>query len=251
MKRTSMPKAAFQFFTLFTLCIAASGQGIFDQRSDTLPLTFAPLLPVTGMDLAPGQQPAQLFTPTFNAIDFADFEIRNDNISGEAFFVVTVHADTVLGPVIGTSEIVTILFPPLVTRFEFPRSVPLTPGHPYVLELSQAGQPRIGWGTPYLPSYAYTNGQAFHHGQPINSDLWFREGAVVPSLSVRPSSNPAGLLITASGRVGSTYQLQVTSELPAKTWKTIHTFTFNQAETNILDTSVTNFAMRFYTLKSL
>ena len=251
MKKQTNLKALSALVATIGVCVEASAQQfVIDQRSDTIFQPFAPLLSITGLDRPPGQQPGQQFRPTLAGVDFVELEIRNDNITEEASFAVILHEGTVTGPVLGTSQTVTILFPPNFTHFDFPSTVPLTPGNLYVLEVTQFGQPRLGWGTPALSNGAYTNGQATYRGQLINSDLWFREGIVAAGLSIPQAPSNAGLTLTVRGKVGASYTLQASTELPAISWTDVLTFTMTEAETSIVDSGATNFTTRFYRLKS-
>lgn len=252
MKMRTNLKALSALLAATGVCVEASAQRfIIDQRSDTIFQPFTPLLPVTGMDRPPGQQPAQQFRPTLTGVDFVELAIRNDNITGEAIFAVIIHEGTVTGPVLGMSQAVTILFPPDFTHFDFPSAVPLTPGNLYVLEVTQVGQPRIGWGASTLSNGAYTNGQAAYRGQLINSDLWFREGLVAAELSIPQAPSSAGLTLTVGGKVGARYTLQAATELPPSSWTDVLTFTMTEAVTSVVDSGATNFTTRFYRLKSL
>jgi hypothetical protein len=105
---------------------------------------------------------------------------------------VNLRADSITGPVIGATSAVLMhggFFG--YTNFFFPAPAAVTPGTTYYFQpVVESGNPR----TQLLPGFTYGNGTAFSNGtaDPF-SDLWFREGIVVPE----PSSS--WLLVIGSG----------------------------------------------------
>ncbi len=120
----------------------------------------------------------QEFIPEFDRVDVIELLVDEfDSQANIPTLGVHVRSDSITGPILGTTEPVV---PPSghdgPLRFEFAESVPLVPGHVYVMELVP-----LQWGNGWYlcRTHAdYSQGISFIWGNPSpNMDLWFREGA--------------------------------------------------------------------------
>ena len=181
------------FFVFLGTALSALAQGTFlyDQQSSTdeTPLPYG-----TGGSLQ-GSSPGagQSFTPGLPAIDFVKFMLVDVNPTdgfGTTIYV-NLRSSSIAGPIVSTTQPVTTpdgFHGP--QTFLFPAGVQLTPTTQYFLEVvPQSGGPMNIFGT----SYNYSGGEAFANGiaRP-GTDLWFREGTVVPE----PTS---GALVVLAG----------------------------------------------------
>ena len=169
MKGTTINRLLTSLATIFA-CATAAAQFV-DQHNEPvgIGIYFA---------TSPSGGVGQSFRPALNSLDFVELQIFNESPVGPASFFVGIRAGSITGNLLGMSQFTTtpLPFPPGPTHFDFPSSVPLTAGNTYVLEISeQVGG--AGWGVRYGPGTDYANGQAFTGGNPVNFDLWFREGA--------------------------------------------------------------------------
>lgn len=120
---------------------------------------------------------SQTFVPALDVMDAAEIWVEWLD-TGTATLQVTVHADSVQGPVVGTSEPVVV---PSGTEgavhFDFSAAVPLEPGRTYALAVAivdGTGNPMIAGGD----DRPYPGGQAVLKGDtPLGIDFWFRVGA--------------------------------------------------------------------------
>ena len=169
MKGTTINRLFTSLATVFA-CATAAAQFV-DQHNEPFvlsPVTFA---------TSPAGGVGQSFRPALNSLDFVELQIFNESPVGPASFFVGIRAGSITGNLLGMSQLTTtpLPFPLGPTHFDFPSRVPLTAGNTYVLEISeQVGG--AGWGVRYGPGADYANGQAFTGGNPVNFDLWFREG---------------------------------------------------------------------------
>jgi len=174
---------------LAAIFIAASfqthAQGfIYDQQSTNPPSTFGDYLDIQTAPLT------QSFIPTFSAIKFVQFvllDLPNTGNNGATVYVnlwtgspnINYNSATLLG------STTPVFMPdgfgwgvPGVTNFDFSTAIALTPGQTYYLQpVVQSGD------NPFYisdPGPTYPNGQLFVSGEAFNTDLWFREGVVVP-----------------------------------------------------------------------
>ena len=108
-----------------------------------------------------------------------------------------VGLDGLQGPVIGTTQTVTITDTSLHTfRFDFPATVPLTPGDTYVMRFEPIGansNPQIEINTDFPPN-PYAGGQALQLHLPP-SDLSGRDFVFTEGLQQIPE--PSSLLLLA------------------------------------------------------
>ena len=165
--------------------LQAQAQGFFyDQQSTNPPSTLGDYLDIQTAPLT------QSFVPTLSAIKFVQFELLDLPSNGNNG--ATVYVDVWTGsPNISSATLLGSTTPvfmpdgfgwgvPGVTNFDFSTLIPLTPGQTYYLQpVVQSGDnPFYIWD----PGNTYPNGQLYGSGayfQP-STDLWFREGVVVP-----------------------------------------------------------------------
>jgi len=158
----------------------ASGQGfIYDQQS-------ADNNPPGGLTavIQSNQPIGQSFTPTLSSVGFISLWVGDTSLNalGATVFV-DLHADSITGTVIGSTQPVSM--PDGYTGFTdflFTTPVALTPGASYVLQpIVQSGDQWVIVGY----NYNYPGGTAIIRGveNPM-SDVWFREGIIVPEPSV-------------------------------------------------------------------
>lgn len=181
MKASALPIGLF-FTGALTLSTLAQGTFLFDQQSSTDESTpgyfgtgvMQQMLPPFG----------QSFTPTLSSIGFIRLKLSDGNINdglGATVFV-NLRSGSISGPIIGTTDPVSM--PSLflgVAQFTLRNSVPLTPTSTYYLEpVLQSG----GTWCLFAGSLSYPGGSFYENGQPVlQTDLWFREGTVVPEPS--------------------------------------------------------------------
>ena len=130
-----------------------------------------------GFVIPGGGQVGQSFTPTFYSLDVVELQLNTQSIFGGAAFV-QIHAETITGPILGVSLLVSIPSSSIQLRhFDFAIPVPLVPGSTYVIEVV-ATSGTCGVFTTGEGFNTYPGGTAFFMGeeQP-NEDLWFREGS--------------------------------------------------------------------------
>lgn len=178
---------------LIVLAASAVASEIIDQSQTSLNMVrsipyFSPL--------------GQSFIPALTGVDFVELKMSDTDTAvedGQAF--VRLRDTLISGAIIGTSEVVPLqngfnVGDPnstsaggtaVVVRFDFSTTVPVTPGHTYVLEVeAPTGFFGVGYQTVTNP---YPNGTMFSDGATqTTSDLWFREGLV-------PEPNAAMLLL--------------------------------------------------------
>ena len=183
-------KAVLALVLLLTpICVWGQGTFLFDQESSNL--EFAPSYGTGGNIQSFASPWGQSFTPTLSGVDFIRllFDDGTPNDALGATLSINLHSSSISGPIIGTTAPVTMpngFAGP--TTFFFPSSVQLTPGVMYYFEpVLQSG------GSWYLETepHTYLGGNFFNNGNPLlGTDLWFREGLVVPE----PASTPLLLL---------------------------------------------------------
>lgn len=167
---------------LTTLILAASfayGQGTFQYDQGVNPTSatsvFANIQP---------DPTGQSFIPALSSVDFVQLYLSDPNRNQDPALYVDLWAGSLgNGTLLGQSSAVSLSTTFTgVTTFLFPTTITVTPGTTYYLQpVVQSGdseQVGIDIG-PY-----YANGMAFFSGtaEP-SSDLWFREGIVVPEPS--------------------------------------------------------------------
>ncbi len=124
----------------------------------------------------------QEFVPQRSSLDAVELTLANTDTSWPfpADVEVNIRADSITGPLLGTSLRITLPFGTSgVAHFDFASSVRLTAGQTHVIEIvTFPGGGNVGVSGGWTESYQA--GRAIIQGQPIpasdNSDLWFREG---------------------------------------------------------------------------
>lgn len=187
MSGSSKLKSHFVRAALLLTALAAQGQGsfLYDQQSSTTGANAfgGPVL----QDASPY---GQSFTPILASIDFvqlAFFDYQAGNSLGATIYV-NLRADSITGPVLGATEPVFMSdgfgiggFTATPTNFSFATTISLTFGAVYYLE------PVVQLGDLFGISageYNYPGGSVFYQGVALTgSDIWFREGAVIPEPS--------------------------------------------------------------------
>jgi hypothetical protein len=160
---------------------SAEAQGLLvDQRNDgTIPNSFyllaAPAQGISGT-LPFGQE----FTPSLAGAQWFEFLVNSvAPPAGPGTFQVNIRLDSVTGPIIGASEPVSVPFGVSqgTVRADFGSLVPLVGGQQYVAELVPLSG---GWLYFASPNSGYSGGRLIMSGRPTETDLWFREGIIVP-----------------------------------------------------------------------
>jgi|CXWL01.1.fsa_nt_gi hypothetical protein len=176
---------------------------VIDQRSDA----FAPFQGFTG-----NSQTGQEFIPTQLSMNVVELQINDQSLGdgiGISMFV-RIREGAMNGVILGTSVGVALpdfspapFISPVLTHFDFPAMVVLTPGNTYVMEVVNTSLGDIGVFATSFNQDRYALGEAYFLGQlasistPSNSpvDLWFRQGlASVPE--------PGTALLVGSGLLG-------------------------------------------------
>ena len=182
---------------LMLAALAARGQGtmIYDQQSATNQT------PAGGEGGAPIQQEepmGQSFTPALSSVGFVQMKFDDFHLGNGLGATVYVLGDSITGTVLDST---TPVFMPdgfffAVTNFYFPVAVAVVPGTTYYL------QPVVLSGDDHWQvvgrDYGYPGGTFYAFGAPSGSgtDLWFREGYLIPE-------PPSGLLVLlAAGAAG-------------------------------------------------
>jgi len=137
-----------------------------------------------------GFDTGQSFIPTLDGIDFVEFYLASGTTTPDSAYVNVLDGisgvDGMGGPVLGTSNTV-IYSAQGVVHFDFPTTIPLTPGQPYVLQLEIQGQSSFNvtyedqypGGRAYFKTLDLVNLELFFPG----FDLVFTEGLHVPEPS--------------------------------------------------------------------
>ena len=160
---------------------AAQAQGtfVYDQESSTDEVSPFGAVPIQAYGTV-----GQSFTPSLSTVGFVrlrQFDITPGNALG-ATLMVNLRSTAINGPIIGTTTPVVLNdgFAGSVNFF-FASAVPVTPSTTYFMEtVVLLGD---NWGIRTLLD-SYPSGSFYGGGFPYaGSDLWFREGIVVPEPS--------------------------------------------------------------------
>lgn len=180
--KTQTNRILLAAIALSALSRVALGQGtmVFDQQS------FGESNYGEFLANIQGSQPmGQSFTPSLDGVGFIRLYISDNFFDGIGTTIfVNLRAGSITGAVLSSTSPVSLpdrFHGP--TNFFFALQVPVTPGTTYYLEpVVQSGQ---DFGTGYDGRYGYTGGTAFFNGNADpSSDLWFREGIIVPEPSI-------------------------------------------------------------------
>jgi hypothetical protein len=165
------------------IAFAGYGQGtlIYDQQSSTD--EYIPAYGESGVTMQQIAKPwGQSFTPSLSGIDFIRLKL-DDNTPGDgggAAIYVNLRSDSISGTILGTTATVSMRdgFRGN-TNFLFGTTILLTPGVTYYLEPLIV--PGSGPWNAVISEYLYPGGSYIVGGSPVfQSDLWFREGVIVP-----------------------------------------------------------------------
>jgi hypothetical protein len=182
-----------QFYWLlltgFSLTIGAVGQGtfIYDQQS-----AIEGVIGESGGILQSNQPFGQSFTPTFSSINFIRLWLA-DGLPGNglgATVFINLRTNSISGPILASTIPVSMpdgfgVGSRGYTNFFFPADISLSPGVTYFFQVVAASGGDL-WSAGGDTSYHYAGGTMFINGAPprfTDSDLWFREGIVVPEPS--------------------------------------------------------------------
>ena len=178
-------------FSVLAVAPAVLGQGtfVYDQQSSD-----ESHFGEGGLDLV-SQPLGQSFTPLFSAVGFIRIHVADANPWNQkpGTLGMNLRADSITGPILGSSTPVTLPAGYIGTvNFFFPAPVSVTPGTPYYFQplfLSGGG----AWTPKVTPEYKYAGGNAFWDGEAhLGNDFWFREGII-------PEPNAAVLLVMGAG----------------------------------------------------
>ena len=173
---------------LWLLTWNAMGQGlIVDQASGTLEEVI-----VNG-SLIPENDLAQSFTPSLNAVGFAQLRTLITIPGGSTVTLIVNLRDVAYnGPILSSTAPVDIVGFANVGTFYFSDNIPVNPGQLYFFQpvLQSTGNLSIGDKSPS----SYSGGALWSNGlMSPQGDLWFREGTVVPE------PGAPGLLLFGAG----------------------------------------------------
>jgi hypothetical protein len=193
-------KLAAAIFLATALQARAQGTLVFDQQSATTPEkanydSFALYI----------QPLYDSFVPTLSSIGFVQLELTDDpdsNTSGAAISVALYSGSPQYPTFLGGTE--RVYLPPNfnndqignsgVTNFYFATSIALTPGQTYYLVPLEITGDHV-WSVAVTDN-TYPNGGLYGFD---GTDLWFREGIVIPEPSVLALWALGGLLIVRFG----------------------------------------------------
>ena len=172
------------FHWLATFTAHSQGTIIYDQQSSTNSLSFG-----AGVLIQQNGPLGQSLTPNLSSVGFVQLILNDGNINDGlgATLLVNLRADSISGTILSSSDPMALpngfsAFSGPV-NFSFSTPAPVTPGTLYYIEpIVQSGGP---WAIEFAGEDVYPGGTAIINGQSsLMSDLWFREGIVVPEPSV-------------------------------------------------------------------
>jgi hypothetical protein len=182
-------KLAFLIASAMT-CTSVRAQGTFlyDQQSSTNEALPAQQIGVIIQSLSPF---GQSFTPSFASVGFIRVRLLDNTPSNGlgATVHVNLRSDSITGTILGSTAPVDVPDGSLGSvSFLFPEPIAVIPGTKYYFDLAISGDLWKADAT----EYNYAGGEAVMLGLGrAASDLWFREGVIVPEPS------PAILLTTS------------------------------------------------------
>jgi len=169
------------YILLTSVALASTGYGqgfIYDQQSADETTGGGAVVAIQS-----NQPLGQSFTPTLSSVGFIRLNSGDSTFNSlGATLYVNLRADSITGTILGSTSPV---FMPDgfsgYTNFIFSIPVAVTPGTTYYFQpVVQSGDTWgiVGYG------YGYAGGVGFSQGLPLpGSDLWFREGILVPEPS--------------------------------------------------------------------
>ena len=131
----------------------------------------------------------QEFVPQMSSLDAVELMFSNNDFNqADAIVVVRIRAQTIAGPILGTSDPYVLPYPTALSRhhLDFASPVALVPGQLYVMEVARI----VGIGNVLIHGCAntYASGRIILVGLPEGgTDLVFSEGPV-PVVPTRPST---------------------------------------------------------------
>jgi hypothetical protein len=166
----------------FGITLHAQGTFIYDQQSST---NEAPPAFGEGVLFQQFQPYGESFRPTLQTLDFVRLKFNDGNFGnglGGTLYV-NVRAGSLSGAIVGSS-LLAILPDSFggTVDFIFQTPVALVPDSTYFIEpLVQSGDT---WRI-IVDQYGYSGGNVFYNGtvSQVGTDLWFREGVLVPEPS--------------------------------------------------------------------
>jgi len=200
MKTEFVQKLLFTTAIFLPLLAIAQGTFLYDQQSSDESNGGS------GANVIQNSQPiGQSFTPSLDGVAFVRLHLFDENRNNGlgATMYVNLHSGSIAGPIIGTTDPVTMpdnfgvpLSGGFVTFF-FPATVSIQPGTTYFFQpVVQSGD---SWGM-IGDLFNYSGGDAYTAGVATSiTDYWFREGVVVPE----PSIFSLGMLGAAGLWLGS------------------------------------------------
>jgi len=200
MKAELVQKLLFTTAIFLPLLATAQGTFIYDQQSSDESNGGS-----VGNIIQNAQPTGQSFTPSLDGVGFVRLQLFDQNRSNSlgATVYVNLRSDSITGPIIGTSDPITMpdnfgipLSSGFVTFF-FPATVSIQPGTTYFFQpVVQSGD---SWAI-LAGVFNYGGGAEYAFGSASSSaDYWFREGVVVPE----PSIFSLGMLGTVGLWLGS------------------------------------------------
>jgi PEP-CTERM motif len=178
-------KTKIYIFLIVFAGVMTRGQGtfIYDQQSATSQAGGS------GAPIQEDQPMGQSFTPSLSSVGFVQLEfwdINHGNNLGATVYV-NLLSDSITGPVIDSTAPVTMpdgAFN-LIETFFFSTPAAVTPGTTYYFqpEVVQPGS-NDPWDVVGAAVFNYSGGSFYFNGTTdFSTDLWFREGMVVPEPS--------------------------------------------------------------------
>jgi len=162
------------------------GQFVYDQQSSD-----ESNLGGGASDIQSGQPMGQSFIPALSSVGFVRLYLSDSALNSMSVtFRLDLRSDSITGPIIGSSDLVTLSDGFIgAVNFFFSTPPSVTPGTSYYF------RPEVISGGPFsvyaYNSFGYSRGAAYYNGVAVPGyDLWFREGVVVPE----PSSGAILLL---------------------------------------------------------
>jgi len=244
-----MKKRKFLILIAITFTVrSACGQVmvIYDQQSSTNTFLNGSLNRFNNY-----QAMGQSFTPSLNSVGFVQFQFAdfNDNNLGATVYV-NLREDSITGNIL--SATLPISMPDNfkgITKFLFPSPVTVTPGVTYYFQpVLQSGDDAF---VILDGQYNYPGGGRFILGAPSpgDTDLWFREGIIVPKISIeRTNGMPRIRFSTISNQ---NYSVEYSPDLNSTNWADLLGTNIQGTgqDVSLTDTNVTMSINRFYRLK--
>ena len=178
--------------------VPAQGTLFVDQASGTLDeiVTTSTSIPDFG-------SVAQSFTPALQSVGFIQLQefVSASSPGHAATLVINLRQGSVNGPIISSTDpVILVNLGTMNGTFYFPQNIPVTAGQLYFFEpvVQSSGTVDVAFKSPS----SYDRGDLFGNGLPSGgiSDLWFREGIVVPEPSVLILAMIGGLFFFFSWR---------------------------------------------------